>query len=312
MIEEIIDVRMQTNVCDDELLAEVNENHNVNSRFLNEAKHLESRWLKVEGYIDNIKDRYKRMAIAVMLENQRLMNEAATGTDIEGVRKKLVPLVRSVFTKLKAWDWISIQPLLGPVGILYYLRKRDEGIKVESEDIAAKTRLLKRQVASDFGVEDVSSDLVNEIDTEVLTDLWNNCGYRKDVDLNVKTIEQFRQVIVLLQDEMRVNGHEPNFLVVNPRIYHLCNGVFANTDSNLKIYKHSAVSGVFLGRKGTSYLESGYFYSPYIPFTTTPVISENGKNHGFMTRYGKKLLREGSRYYGKITVTLSLELEAKL
>lgn len=48
----------------------------MNSRFLNEAKELEARWLK-SGLLDSIADQHTRQVTAVMLEGQRLMNEVA-------------------------------------------------------------------------------------------------------------------------------------------------------------------------------------------------------------------------------------------
>jgi hypothetical protein len=47
---------------------------NMNARFLNEAKMLESRWNK-SGLLDGIKDRWSRPVTAVLLESQRLINE---------------------------------------------------------------------------------------------------------------------------------------------------------------------------------------------------------------------------------------------
>lgn len=49
---------------------------NANAKFLQEAKELEARWLKT-GLLDKITDRYTRQVTAVLLEGQRLMNEAA-------------------------------------------------------------------------------------------------------------------------------------------------------------------------------------------------------------------------------------------
>ncbi len=54
------------------------------------------------------------------------------------------------------------------------------------------------------------------------------------------------------------------------------------------------------GYQAPSFLDVGYFYAPYIPLTKTPVIldPESFNPHkGYLTRYGKKLLEEGSKYY---------------
>jgi len=97
---------------------------NANSRFLNEAKELESRWGKT-GLLEGIQDRYVRSATAVLLENQRLMNEVSTDTgDIAQFKRISIPLVRRIYPQLIANKIVSVQPLLGPTGLVYYLRFR--------------------------------------------------------------------------------------------------------------------------------------------------------------------------------------------
>ena len=46
----------------------------ANAKFLNEARELESRWAQT-GLLENISDKYTRSCTAVLLENQRLINE---------------------------------------------------------------------------------------------------------------------------------------------------------------------------------------------------------------------------------------------
>ena len=51
---------------------------------------------------------------------------------------------------------------------------------------------------------------------------------------------------------------------------------------------------VLVGRRGTSFLESGYVYAPYVPLQTTPTIfgvEDFVPRKGVMTRYAKKMVR---------------------
>ena len=51
---------------------------------------------------------------------------------------------------------------------------------------------------------------------------------------------------------------------------------------------------VLVGRKGGSFLESGYVYAPYVPLQVTPTIfgvDDFTPRKGVMTRYGKKMVR---------------------
>jgi len=51
---------------------------------------------------------------------------------------------------------------------------------------------------------------------------------------------------------------------------------------------------VLVGRKGSSFLESGFVYAPYVPLQVTPTIfgvEDFVPRKGVMTRYGKKMVR---------------------
>ena len=60
---------------------------------------------------------------------------------------------------------------------------------------------------------------------------------------------------------------------------------------------------VLVGRKGNSFLESGYVYAPYVPLQVTPTIfgpDDFTPRKGVMTRYGKKMVRPDM--YGLVIV----------
>ena len=61
---------------------------------------------------------------------------------------------------------------------------------------------------------------------------------------------------------------------------------------------------VLVGRKGSSFLESGYVYAPYVPMQTTPLLygpEDFVPRKGVMTRYAKKMVRPDM--YGLVVVT---------
>jgi len=60
---------------------------------------------------------------------------------------------------------------------------------------------------------------------------------------------------------------------------------------------------ILVGRKGASFLESGYVYAPYVPLQVTPTIfgtEDFVPRKGVMTRYGKKMVRPDM--YGVVIV----------
>ncbi len=76
----------------------------------------------------------------------------------------------------------------------------------------------------------------------------------------------------------------------------------------LKTYKDPLVpSGeLLMGYKGNSYMDSGYFYAPYIPITQTPIVLDPNvfiPTKDILTRYGKKLIDEAFVDYGVVKPT---------
>jgi hypothetical protein len=76
----------------------------------------------------------------------------------------------------------------------------------------------------------------------------------------------------------------------------------------MKIYKDPLFPNckILMGFKGSSVLDAGYFYAPYIPLLSTPTVlnpDSYSPSKGLMTRYGKKLIEDGGLYYGVISVS---------
>ena len=78
-----------------------------------------------------------------------------------------------------------------------------------------------------------------------------------------------------------------------------------NLTSRYQVYRdpYSPSKSVILGHKGSTMLDTGYIYAPYIPMQLTPTLT-NTYNFvpvkGIMTRYAKKCVN--NRYYGQVIV----------
>lgn len=472
----------------------------ANARFLNEARELENRWSQT-GLLEGIGDKYTRSCTAVLLENQRLMNEVSTDTgDIAQFKRISIPLVRRIYPQLIANKVVSVQPLLGPTGLVYYLRFRystnkgarrgadnnggfpgddvntlqqlasgdanldifyshqfienettstdpggdtlsvfsplehtpilagtitgtiydddvgavqnfvidennnvtltqigapavtvnaisldlttgemtltwtaDPGanhvvmsyeynmecnqdlpeinLVVESEEIAAKTRKLKavwsyeaqqdlrsqHNLDAEAELTAVLAQEINlEIDREVLTDLRNNAGTVASWDFNTAlgdTIkEKYESLYVKVVEVTNVVHRKTlrggcNWLVTSPEvasIFETATAGFAPAPSETftsslgiqyvgtvnnrwRLYKDPLfpTGQILMGYKGDSYMDSGYFYCPYVPLTQTPVVLDPESfcpRKGILTRYGKKLLREGAKFYARLSI----------
>jgi len=107
------------------------------------SEHLEQKWSPVldhEG-LAQIKDPYKRAITAIVLENQerfmaednRQLNEAAptnsggglgAGTNVASYDPILISLVRRALPNLIAYDICGVQPMSGPVGLIFAMRSK--------------------------------------------------------------------------------------------------------------------------------------------------------------------------------------------
>jgi hypothetical protein len=489
---------------------------NINGRLLNEAKELEGRWGQT-GLLDGIEDKSIRQTTAVLLENQRLVNEISTDTgDVAQFKRISIPLVRRIYPQLIANKIVSVQPLLGPTGLVYYLRFRyatnkgnmlgadlqgafstandagsmqqladgtanlsnfyssqvvskeasftsgtafgasdsdpdftllhtpvlagtvvgevysnastpvlqstltinsagDEvsqvvtvadgvvalGLKVdlnhatgvfaldattvfstnytcewtyeynmdgntdlpevnlaiESEEIAAKTRKLKavwsyeaqqdlrsqHNLDAEAELTAVLAQEINlEIDREIINDLITSAGTTATWDLTTAagtfswgdTIkERYESLYVKITELSNVIHRKTlrggaNWVVCSPEIaaiFETATAGFAPAPSESftsslgvqyvgtvanrwRLYKDPLFPAgkLLLGYKGDSYMDSGYFYCPYVPLTQTPVVLDPEgfvPRKGILTRYGKKLLREGAKFYATLSIT---------
>ncbi|VDM10723.1 unnamed protein product [Wuchereria bancrofti] len=77
-------------------------------------------------------------------------------------------------------------------------------------------------------------------------------------------------------------------------------------NSRYKVYKNPYMTEnvIFLGYKGSQFLECGAVFAPYVPLIMTPLLYDPNTftpRKGLMTRYAKKMIRPD--YYGKIYVS---------
>ena len=98
-----------------------------------EAKSLVNKWDKT-GLLDGLNEDFQKNGMAVMLENQarQLINEnSSTGGGSAGSNTAAagseewsgvaLPLVRRIFGEIAAQDFVSVQPMNLPSGLVFYL-----------------------------------------------------------------------------------------------------------------------------------------------------------------------------------------------
>jgi hypothetical protein len=78
-------------------------------------------------------------------------------------------------------------------------------------------------------------------------------------------------------------------------------------NGQFKVYKDPLFNPgmILVGYKGSSFMDAGYFYCPYVPLQLTPTVLDTesfNPRKGLITRYGKVLVENGGRMYGRIRV----------
>lgn len=105
-------------------LSKLMEGKNPQQVMLAETRQLQSKWEKT-GLLEGLKTR-EQSQIAVLLENQakQLLDEAtATGTSAgsEEWSGVALPLVRRIFGEIAAKEFVSVQPMNLPSGLIFFL-----------------------------------------------------------------------------------------------------------------------------------------------------------------------------------------------
>ena len=194
---------------------------------------------------------------------------------------------------------------------------------------AELTALLSEQVAA-------------EIDREILRDLrkgaawnlrWDYNGWKRlGTNAVPYTQKDWNQTLITAINQISAQIHKStlrggaNWIVVSSEIsaifddleyFHVSNAAPEQDQYNMGIERVGTLAGryqvyrdpyfpanqVLLGHKGTSLLDTGYIYAPYVPLQLTPTMY-NPFNFtpikGIMTRYAKKMVN--NRFYGRVTV----------
>ena len=101
------------------------ESAGFNKRMSEETKGVVSKWVKT-GLLEGLSSDFEKSGMATLLENQakQLVSEAsATGTSAnsEEWAGVALPLVRRIFSEIAAKEFVSVQPMNLPSGLVFYL-----------------------------------------------------------------------------------------------------------------------------------------------------------------------------------------------
>ena len=119
---------------------------NPQQELLNHTRKLVEKW-EPTGLLDGIDDESRKSGMSVLLENQasQLVKESSatsTSANKEEWSGVALPLVRRIFGELAAQDFVSVQPMNLPSGLIFYLDFKygsDNGLASKGGDIFGNT-----------------------------------------------------------------------------------------------------------------------------------------------------------------------------
>jgi len=198
---------------------------------------------------------------------------------------------------------------------------------------AELTALLSEQVAAEIDRE-ILRDLRRGAAWRLYWDYAGKTGRGIDTDNTAAfyTQKEWNQTLLTAINQVSAQIHKAtlrggaNFIVCSAEIsaifddleyFHVSNAAPEQDKFNMGIERIGALSGryqvyrdpyfpadtILLGHKGTSLLDTGYVYAPYVPMQLTPTMYNPftfAPVKGLMTRYAKKMVN--NRYYGIIKV----------
>jgi hypothetical protein len=130
-----------------EKLSEIMDGYNPQRALIEQTRKLVDKW-EPTGLLEGIDDETKSHGMAVLLENQarQLIDEAsrtgvaANSEEWSGVA---LPLVRRIFGELAAQEFVSVQPMNLPSGLIFYLDFKygtsQTGLHTENADVYGNT-----------------------------------------------------------------------------------------------------------------------------------------------------------------------------
>ena len=136
----------------------LNESAGFNKKMSEESKGLVAKWEKT-GLLEGVDADFERASIATLLENQakQLVSEASsTGTaaNSEEWAGVALPLVRRIFSEIAAKEFVSVQPMNLPSGLVFYLDFKYGTAQPGFETGAGKDS----QTDSVFGITEVAGN----------------------------------------------------------------------------------------------------------------------------------------------------------
>jgi excisionase family DNA binding protein len=125
---------------------------------------LVKRWEKTE-YLGDVGTKAQKQSLAVILENMRLYNECVDNPIFS--TGQVLWLTRESWARSRFKNMVSVQPMLGPCGLVYYLKHRSKGACIDSDAVVAETFKLNFSVFEKAPFDQIKEIYAAAIATEI-------------------------------------------------------------------------------------------------------------------------------------------------
>jgi hypothetical protein len=268
-----------------------------------------NKWNKV-GLLKGISDPFIARQLAELLENQRLWNEKEDSSNQTWRRCSIASVRRAFGEDFLGYKLVSVQTARNPQDYIYWTNSDS---RIRSALSPVRTRFITsvswdqpkvvegkffeyRGESYSTGLDAESEATYNfakeyshEVSREIVADLLSVCANK---DCEYKSPEQLAS---LIEGMSAYVAKESNWVVASPKICEVLKSQLNDGKlGKLNFYEFDIPNDkILLGYKNPkNHYETGYIYSPYLPFT----LLENG----LLARYNKKLV--DSNFYGSITL----------
>lgn len=292
---------------------------------LDETEKIYNKWKDHDILKDVDPKRAKEMVLI-------LDNEERFAQDVHRRFHKIaLDLTKKVFEKFVGFDLVSVQPMRGPTDSVFYPAFRysnldDIHLELIEEKVVAKTKKMKSMLKfGDDGeykvdINQLADEIRDDISREIMLDIRNNVGTiakkktkvadmsYEDIYINIVEISG-----ILYRKTLR---HGNNWIVVGPDIMkkfpeylkletpkNVARVCVLNSSRIVIVDPLFPKNEILCGYRGEDGLIDGYIYSPYIFLGPTPVVLDPeifNPRAGLLTRYSKKLTKEGAKAYARI------------
>jgi len=183
-----------------ENLSQVMTGHNPHQELLKQTRKLVGKW-EPTGLLDGIDNSTKKQGMAVLLENQatQLIKEASatgTGGSKEEWSGVALPLVRRIFGELSAQEFVSVQPMNLPSGLIFFLDFKygtaNQTNHVENSDVFGNTSASGDASGGLYGsgrfgysVNDQSATGITPLGMTTGSATWKDVDFEPDLSASV-------------------------------------------------------------------------------------------------------------------------------